>query len=345
MAFKLRITGAAIGAMIAGCAGFGVAQAQDSNVTLRLSHNLPTNNALHYGVMEPWAKAVSEASGDSIKIDIYPAQQLGAAKDHYNMARDGIVDIAFYLVGIEPGRFPIVSGAEIPFLVSDNDKGSRALYEWYSSYMDTEMPDVKVCAMFYDGGGSIHSRKKVEVPEDLQGMKIRSPNKMAAELYRLAGGAPIQMSANDAAEAVERGVVDAVSFPWKLTTSLGADRVLKYHMDAKLYSLATALLINKSSYDALSDKQKAAIDQNCGADASEHMPRAWTEYEDEGREILKNKEGHEIVSLSPEHLELWKAMSANVRAAWEKEVAATGADGARIFDELKSKLDSYNASY
>lgn len=345
MAFKSKFTGIAIGALIAGCVGVGAVQAEDSSVTLRLSHNLPTNNALHYGVMEPWAKAVSEASGNTIKVDIYPAQQLGAAKDHYNMARDGIVDVAFYLVGIEPGRFPIVSGAEIPFLVSNNDKGSRALYEWYSSYMDTEMSDVKVCAMFYDGGGTIHARKKVEVPEDLQGMKIRSPNKMAAELYRLAGGAPIQMSANDAAEAVERGVVDAVSFPWKLTTSLGADRVLKYHLDAKLYSLATALLINKSSYDALSDNQKAAIDQNCGADASERMPKAWTEYEDEGREILNNKEGHEIVTLSPENLERWKALSADVRAAWEREVAATGADGAKIFEGLKEKLDSYNASY
>lgn len=342
-AFKIKTL--LLGAVFTACFALGSAQAGEKNVTLRLSHNLPTNNALHYGVLEPWSKAVTEASNGSVKIDIYPAQQLGGAKDHYNMARDGIVDIAFYLVGIEPGRFPVVSGAEIPFMVSDNDKGSRALYEWYEPYMEKEMPDVKVCAMFFDGGGSIHSKKKIETPADLSGVKIRSPNKMAAELYRLSGAAPIQMSANDAAEAVERGVVDAVSFPWKLTMALGADRALKYHMDAKLYSLATALLINKSSYEALSDKQKAAIDQNCGADASEHMPKAWTDYEDEGRKLLSEKEGHTIYSLTPEQLTEWKTMAAGVRAAWEKEVSATGNDGAKIFDDLKAKLDSYNASY
>src|SRR5690606_19692057 len=131
----------------------------------------------------------------------------------------------------------IVAAAEMPFMIADSGKGSRALYGWYQPYAATEMPDVKGCAMFYDGGGTGHSKKLIEKPADLEGMKIRSPNVMAAALYRLAGASPIQMSANDAAEAVERGVVDGISFPWKLLQALGADRALKCHMDTTLYSL------------------------------------------------------------------------------------------------------------
>jgi TRAP-type C4-dicarboxylate transport system substrate-binding protein len=319
--------------------------AEEAQVKLRLSHNLPTNNALHYGVLEPWAKSIKDASKGSISINIYPAQQLGPAKDHYNMARDGIVDIAFYLVGIEPGRFPIVSAAEMPFLVSDNGKGSRALYEWYRPYATKEMADVKVCAMFYDGGGTIHSKKKIEVPADLAGLKIRSPNVMAAELYRLAKASPIQMSANDAAEAVERGVVDAISFPWKLVQALGADRALKFHMDTTLYSLGTAILINKNSYERLSNAQKAVIDSHCTADWSERLPKAWTDYEYEGRGVLLQKADHTINPVSDDKLQEWKKLSGQVKAKWVQDVAPKGVDGEKVFGELTDLLTKYNAAY
>ncbi|OCW59685.1 TRAP dicarboxylate transporter subunit DctP [Hoeflea olei] len=338
--FTIALGAAAVGA----CAFATTGMAEDAQVKLRLSHNLPTNNALHYGVLEPWAKSIGEASNGSIAIDIFPAQQMGPAKDHYNMARDGIVDIAFYLVGIEPGRFPIVSAAEVPFLVSANDRGSRALYEWYKPYAETEMSDVKVCTMFYDGGGTIHAKKKIERPADLAGLKIRSPNVMAAELYRLAGASPIQMSANDAAEAVERGVVDALSFPWKLVQALGADRVLHYHMDTTLYSLATAILINKGSYERLSDAQKAVIDDHCNADWSEKLPVAWTDFENEGRAVLLEKPEHEVYEISDEQLAEWKELAKGVQDKWSADVAAKGLDGDKVFADLKALLEKYDAA-
>ncbi|WP_245451189.1 TRAP transporter substrate-binding protein [Borborobacter arsenicus] len=345
MQVSKSIISAAAAAFVGVVATSASSLAEDAEVKLRLSHNLPTNNALHYGVLEPWAKSIAEASKGSINIEIYPAQQLGPAKDHYNMARDGIVDIAFYLVGIEPGRFPIVSAAEIPFMVSDNGKGSRALYEWYQSYAASEMADVKVCAMFYDGGGTIHSKKKIEVPADLAGLKIRSPNVMAAELYRLAGASPVQMSANDAAEAVERGVVDAISFPWKLVQALGADRALKFHMDTTLYSLGTAILINKSSYDRLSDAQKAVVDSHCNADWSERLPKAWTDYEYEGRGVLLQNSEHTINPISDENLQEWKKLAEGVKAKWAQDVAAKGVEGEKVFGELTDLLAKYKAAY
>ena len=93
-----------IGACGLAVASTSSALAQDGAVSWRLSHNLPTNNALHYGVLEPWAASIAEASEGSIKIDIFPAQQLGRAQDHYNIARDGIADVALYLVGIDKSR-------------------------------------------------------------------------------------------------------------------------------------------------------------------------------------------------------------------------------------------------
>lgn len=332
---------AVVGSMLAA----PVASAEDKPVRLRLSHNLPTTNALHFGVLEPWAKSIGEASGGNLTVQIFPAQQMGPAKEHYNLARDGIVDMSFYLVGIEPGRFPIVTAAEMPFLVSDNGKGSRAFYEWYQPYAEKEMRDVKVCTMFYDGGGTIHSKKKIATPADLQGLKIRSPNVLAADFYRQSGASPLQLSASDAAEAVERGVVDAISFPWNLLKALGADRTLKYHLDMDFYSLGTAIVMNKASYARLSDKQKAVIDAHCNADWAEKLPKAWYDWEQEGRKALTEDASHTVYKVSDEDVGQWKAVADQVRQDWEKNASKGGVDAKAAFEDLQKRLRDYNAAY
>ena len=68
-----------------------------------------------------------KASGGTIKMKIYPAQQLGKAFDHYNMARDGIADVAHVNPGYEPGRFPVMGAMELPFLFANAREGSAAL--------------------------------------------------------------------------------------------------------------------------------------------------------------------------------------------------------------------------
>src|SRR6266852_7185774 len=50
------------------------------------------------------------------KYKVYPAQQLGKAFDHYDMARDGIADVTYVNPGYQPGRFPIIAAGELPFL-------------------------------------------------------------------------------------------------------------------------------------------------------------------------------------------------------------------------------------
>lgn len=65
------------------------AGAQDKPVELRLANWLPPTHPLAKLGFEPWAKSVEAASKGSIKVMFFPAQQLGKAPDHYDMARDG----------------------------------------------------------------------------------------------------------------------------------------------------------------------------------------------------------------------------------------------------------------
>ena len=111
----------------------GPALAQDKPVEWRFSHWVPPSHPMHPAA-EAWAPSIDKASGGTIKIKIFPAQQLGKAFDHYNMARDGIADVAHVNPGDEPGRFPVMGAMELPFLFANSKEGSAALDAWYRKY-------------------------------------------------------------------------------------------------------------------------------------------------------------------------------------------------------------------
>lgn len=68
--------------------------AQDT-VTLRLHHFAAPATPVQTEYLEPWAKRIEEQSEGAIKVEIFPAMQLGgAAPSLYDQAKDGVVDIA-----------------------------------------------------------------------------------------------------------------------------------------------------------------------------------------------------------------------------------------------------------
>src|SRR5258707_5276253 len=93
------------------------AWAQEKPFELKLSHWVPASHPLQKA-LEDWGAAVEKASGGTIKSKVFPAQQLGKAFDHYDMARDGIADVTYVNPGYQPGRFPIIGAGELPFLMS-----------------------------------------------------------------------------------------------------------------------------------------------------------------------------------------------------------------------------------
>ena len=247
---KLRFAGCvyavAAAALIAGATG---AFAQDKTFELKLSHWVPPAHPLQKA-LEEWGASVERDSGGTIKSKVYPAQQLGKAFDHYDMARDGIADLTYINPGYQPGRFPIIGAGELPFLMSEAKGGSMALDAWYRKYAEKEMKDVKVCFTFLHDPGTFHSKtKKIVVPGDLKGMKIRPAHATIAAWMTQLGGTNVQSSAPEVRDIIDKGVADAVTFPWGSIPLFGIDKVTKYHMNAPLYVTTFAFVFNKDKYN------------------------------------------------------------------------------------------------
>ena len=79
--------------------------AQEKTFELKLSHWVPASHPLQKA-LEDWGAAVEKESGGTIHYKVYPAQQLGKAFDHYDMARDGIADVTYVNPGLSARPFP-----------------------------------------------------------------------------------------------------------------------------------------------------------------------------------------------------------------------------------------------
>ena len=341
---KLRFAGCVYAAalLIGGATG---ALAQDKTFELKLSHWVPPSHPLQKA-LEEWGASVEKDSGGTIKYKVYPAQQLGKAFDHYDMARDGIADLTYINPGYQPGRFPIISAGELPFLMTTAKGGTQALDAWYRKYADKEMKDVKFCLAFLHDPGAFHSRaKKILVPGDIKGMKIRPAHATMATFVTMLGGTNVQASAPEVRDIIDKGVADAVTFPWGSVPLFGIDKVTKYHLDMPLYVTTFAFVFNKAKYNEMSAAQKKVIDNHCTPERALKVAAPWADFEHAGIAKIKAEAGHEVYAPSAAQVAEWKKAAEPLAQTWADNVKKAGGDPDTIMKELKGELAKFKAAY
>jgi TRAP-type C4-dicarboxylate transport system substrate-binding protein len=296
--------------------------------------------------LEDWGASVEKDSGGTIKYKVYPAQQLGKAFDHYDMARDGIADLTYINPGYQPGRFPIIGAGELPFLMTNAKGGTQALDAWYRKYAAQEMKDVKFCLAFVHDPGAFHSRsKKIVVPDDIKGMKIRPAHATMATFVTQLGGTNVQASAPEVRDILEKGVADAVTFPWGSVLLFGIDKVTKYHLDMPLYVTTFAFVFNKDKYNQMSPAQKKVIDDHCTPEWALKVASPWADFEHAGIAKIKAEAGQEVYEPTPAQVAEWKKAAQPLEEKWAEGVKKAGLDPAVVMKELKAQLSKEGAGY
>ena len=153
----MRCLLAALGLLVT--LGLAPSQAQDKTFDLKFSSWVPPAHPLNPSLIA-WGKDIEKDTNGTVKSTLFPSEQLGKAFDHYDMVRDGIADFGYINPGYQPGRFPVIAGAELPFLVANAKGGSAAVDAWYRKYWDKEMKDIHVCFAFVLDPGTFHSRTR-----------------------------------------------------------------------------------------------------------------------------------------------------------------------------------------
>jgi TRAP-type C4-dicarboxylate transport system substrate-binding protein len=172
---KLKIAAAAmLSAMVAGVCAPAAAQ----EVTLKIHHFLPPPSPAHARLITPWCEKIGKESGGKLKCQIFPSMSMGGTPPQlYDQAKDGVADIVWTLPGYTANRFPTVEAFELPFMMTNPEATSRALWEYTQLHSKAEFKDVHPILFHVHGPGVFHMREKqIKTLADFKGLKVRAPH-------------------------------------------------------------------------------------------------------------------------------------------------------------------------
>jgi TRAP-type C4-dicarboxylate transport system substrate-binding protein len=325
--------------------GLGTAPALAQEVTLKLHQFLPAQANVPKYVLDVWADKIEAESNGRIKIDRFPAMQLGGKPNElYDQVVDGVADIVWTVAGYTPGRFPRAEVFELPFIMTNAEATSRAYWDLYESDMkDADYKDVHMIGVWVHGPGVIHSKAPITDVADLNGVKLRAPTRTTNMLFSQLGATPIGMPVPAVPESLSKGVIDATVIPWEVTGALKVAELVGNHTefpDAALYTTSFVFAMNKDRYDSLPDDLKAVIDANSGAEFSALAGKTMADYDAPSRQIAVDR-SNTIIELTPEQVEAWKAAAAPVIEQWKAEMTAQGIDGADLVQRAEALIAKY----
>ena len=334
------------GAVAIGLGGGAPVLAQD--VTLTLHQFLPPQANVPRLILDVWADEVEEDSEGRIRIERYPAMQLGGTPPELiDQAIEGVADIVWAVNGFTPGRFPRTEVFELPFMVSDARAASYAYWKMFEEHMaDTDFADVKILGTWVHGPGMLHTDVPVATPEDLQGLKIRGGSRMVSSLMEKIGAVPVGMPVTGIPEALSKGVIDGATIPWEVTTALKVPELVTNHTEFEgpaIYNLTFVLAMNRDRYESLPDDLRAVIDANSGLEFSVFAGGTMADADLPARAAAVEM-GNNIVTVSAEDAKEWETLARPVYDDWLADMEAKGIDGQTLIDQARSLMEEYSAA-
>lgn len=326
----------------------GASSAYAQEVTLKLHQFLPAQANVPKKVLDVWADNVERDSEGRIKVERYPSMQLGGAPPELlDQAIDGVADVVWTVVGYTPGRFPSTEVFELPFMVEDARAASYAYWKLYEEVMQDEFADVHILGTWVHGPGMFHTADPVEVPSDLEGMKIRGGSRLVNQLLEAVGATPVGMPVPAVPEALSKGVIDGTTIPWEVTPALKIPELVENHTEFEgpaLYDLTFVLAMNKGVYDGLPDDLKAVIDKNSGLEFSVFAGGTQADEDGPARAVAVEM-GNNIITVSKEVAEAeWAPIVEPIYATWIADMNAKGIDGQALIDRARALMAEYEAA-
>lgn len=312
--------------------------------TLRLNNWVPVNHLVTRTILNPWIADVDRVTNGQIKIE-WTAGSLGAPQRQYQLAVDGVADVAWGLAAYSPGQFKLTRISELPFLNTSGEATSVALWKLHQKYfvpMD-EFKGTKLVTLHVPTPSQMYLVKK-EIKEigDFKGLRIRSSNEAVSNFLNAVGAAPSFLSAGEVREALARGVVDGTTNEDSSIIGFGLSKLVKHSLKVPggYYSAPMFLVINKAKWDGLPAEHRAAVDSISELTLARKAGQAFdSEEETAGKELASI--GLKSTYAQGKLLEDIERAFAPMTKQWVDTANAQGLNGAAVLAEFKQSIIDY----
>ena len=278
--------------------------------------NFHTQNARRF------ADEVKKATNGAVEITVKSGGQLGfKGPEHLRAVRDGLVPMADILNIQQIGDEPLLGTEGIPFLVGNGDelkvlhKYLRAEYEKVAEKNNQKMLYTVPWPTQY-----LHLKAKSDTVDGLKGIKVRVPDKNAADMVNAFGMSGILIPWGETIPALASGAVAGVS----TSAVSGVDgkfwEFLKYVYPTNHVWSSQIVTVNLDEWKKLKPEQRQAIEET----AKRLEPEFWAaSVKADTDSLARLKEGGmEVVEIPPAMMAEFRARSAPLLDAFLKRVPA-----------------------
>ncbi|WP_159591439.1 C4-dicarboxylate TRAP transporter substrate-binding protein [Chelativorans xinjiangense] len=260
-------------AALALAVGFhGGAGAQET-FTLRFNHVLGPDEPYHQGFLN-WAERVEERTDGGLTIEVFHSAQLGVEEDIIEQIRQGAnigqntdsARLGNYVPGIAVVNGPyFVESLEQAYALAD----SPTMQEWQSELADQHGLKV-VCFDWVQGFRHFFTNKEIRTPEDLAGLRIRTPPApIWQESVRALGAVPVALNFTDIYPGLQQRAVDGAELVYPNITSANLNEVLSHANETAHILLVNFQVVSAQWFDGLPEEFQTALVEECRAAGQE----------------------------------------------------------------------------
>ena len=211
--------------------------------------------------LHDWAADMEKKTNGRWKIKLHYGGVLAPPKENYDGIKAGMFEAAGICAAYTPGKNPLHTVSELPFIAPNENKDIIQMMSelWKHPALKKELLKWNAVPLLPSALCQYHlmGNKPVRTVEDLKGKRIRIGGEIAKVLKEF-GAVPTLVPAPEVYEAVSRGTIDLVGFPW--TYSYGSYKtyeVSKYvSLPLSLGTMSCFYIANKDAWDALPDEFK-----------------------------------------------------------------------------------------
>ena len=248
-----------------------------------------------------------------LKLKLFPGGQLGAERDTLEITSFGGLD--FNRVNLAPLNSiePLTVVPSLPFLFESEDHLRRSLDGAPGqAVLDSLARHDLIGLCFYDSGGRsfYNTKRPIQRPEDMRGLKIRVQNSdLYVSMIRSLGADATPMDLGEVYQALVQGVVDGAENNWPSYQSGRHFEVAPHYSLTNHVMAPEVLLMSKTSWDDLNPADRTIVMESA-RESVPYMRRLWDARVAEARDALIGA-GVKVNEVDRE------AFRASMRPVWE----------------------------
>jgi len=230
---------------------------------LQIAGNFAIEHPSSVAVEQVFKKEIARLTNNQVQVDVFPAMQLGGAKENVDAVRSGTLALTWVGAAFLSRIAPELEAVSLPFIFPNRETAFRVIDGPVGDAIDKKLQDKGFTSLGWMELGMRHitnSKGPIQSVADLKGMKIRlQPNETHLATFRAIGANPVAMDVKELYSALEQKVVDAQENPYTVISASRYGEVQKHLSNSGHFFDFIAVVASKKAFEQLKPEHQKAI--------------------------------------------------------------------------------------